>query len=218
MVSAPRSLTTAILILDSDGNRILAKYYQPPHLGAPLPPQKYITTPQPNPYPTLKDQKHFEKGLFEKTKKQSSDVILYDNKLVVYKQAIDATLYVIGGVEENEIMLYLVVVALRDCLDVLLKYVLVKGTDIVILSIVGQYWRIMIWLRCVLMRFVMMGLFWRLMLGIFVLGLRNLLRQISRMLKLIFQSRVCFNFFVLMIGLVNAYKSVRELARERNWL
>ena len=82
---------------------------------------QYITTPPPNPYPTLKDQKTFEKGLFEKTKKQTSDVILYDNKLVLYKQAVDATLYVIGGIEENEIMLYLVVVALRDCLEALLK-------------------------------------------------------------------------------------------------
>jgi hypothetical protein len=118
-----RYLTIAILILDSDGNRILAKYYQPPHLGPPSAAhQRYITTPQPNPYPTVKDQKTFEKGLFEKTKKQSSDVILFDNKLVVYKQAVDATLYVVGGPEENEIMLYLVVVALRDCLDVLLRY------------------------------------------------------------------------------------------------
>jgi hypothetical protein len=73
-------------------------------------------------YSTLKHQKAFEKGLFEKTKKQSSDVILYDNKLVVYKQTVDATIYVVGGLEENEVMLYLVVVALRDCLDVLLKY------------------------------------------------------------------------------------------------
>jgi coatomer subunit zeta len=59
--------------------------------------------------------------LWDKTKKQASDVIIFDNKLVVYKQAVDATIYVIGGVEENEIMLYLVVVALRDCMDALLK-------------------------------------------------------------------------------------------------
>ena len=114
------------MILDSDGNRILGKYYNPPQLPAATPAVTvqtgYMTTPQPNPYPTLKDQRAFEKGLFEKTKKQSSDVILYDNKLCVYKQAVDATLYVIGGAEENEIMLYLVVVALRDCLDALLKY------------------------------------------------------------------------------------------------
>ena len=118
------SNSLAILILDSDGGRILAKYYSPPHLSS-VPPSstqsQYITTPRPNPYPTVKDQKTFEKGLFEKTKKQTSDVILYDNKLVVYKQAVDCTLYVIGGAEENEIMLYLVVVALRDCLDALLK-------------------------------------------------------------------------------------------------
>ena len=116
----------AILILDSDGNRILAKYYEPPHLPTTLghPPSsqiQYITAPQPNPYPTLKDQRVFEKGLFDKTKKQSSDVILYDNRLVVYKSAADVTMYVVGGAEENEIMLYLVVVALRDCLDALLR-------------------------------------------------------------------------------------------------
>lgn len=115
----------AILILDSDGNRILGKYYTPPHLPAAAATQTtgFITTPQPNAYPTLKDQRAFERGLFEKTKKQTSDVILFDNKVCVYKQAVDATIYVIGGAEENEIMLYLVVVALKDCLDVLLKYV-----------------------------------------------------------------------------------------------
>jgi coatomer subunit zeta len=116
----------AILILDSDGNRVLAKYYEPPHLPttAAHPPSsqiQYITAPQPNPYPTLKDQRVFEKGLFDKTKKQSSDVILYDNRLVVYKSVADVTMYVVGGAEENEIMLYLVVVALKDCLDALLK-------------------------------------------------------------------------------------------------
>jgi coatomer subunit zeta len=114
----------AILILDSDGNRILGKYYTPPHLPPATTPQTsgFITTPQPNAYPTLKEQRAFERGLFGKTKKQTSDVILYDNKLCLYKQAVDATIYVIGGAEENEIMLYLVVVALKDCLDVLLKY------------------------------------------------------------------------------------------------
>ena len=127
MVVPSRAKTdaAAIVVLDSEGERVLAKYYQPPHLPSATQPtlqSQYITTPQPNPYPTVKEQKTFEKGLFEKTKKDSSDVILYDNRLVVYKQAGDTTLYVIGGAEENEIMLYLVVVALRDCLDVILKY------------------------------------------------------------------------------------------------
>lgn len=152
----------AIVILDSDGNRVLAKYYSPPHLAsappAPLNSQ-YITTPQPNPYPTVKDQDTFEKGLFEKTKKQSSDVILYDNKLVVYKQGVDVTMYVVGGAEENEIMLYLVVVALRDCLDAILKYVSLHMLLTVVIRLIrDRFWRIMISLRYVLMRFVMTGI------------------------------------------------------------
>lgn len=123
-------LISAILILDLDGNRIVGKYYQAPHLASVPPtavPSAYTTTPQSNPFPTLSSQKTFEKGLFEKTKKQTSDVILFDNKLVVYKQAVDVTMYVVGGAEENEIMLYLVVVALRDCLDALLKYMIPRG-------------------------------------------------------------------------------------------
>jgi hypothetical protein len=123
--SIPSLLTfIAILILDSDGNRILAKYYNPPHLASqpPVSAGNYTTNPEPNPFPTVKEQKTFEKGLFDKTRKQSSDVILFDNKIVVYKQGVDCTMYVVGNAEENEVMLYLVVVALRDCLDALLKY------------------------------------------------------------------------------------------------
>jgi hypothetical protein len=165
----------AILILDSDGNRILGRYYTPPPLPSspPAPLTGYITTPQPNPYPTLKDQHAFEKGLFEKTKKQSSDVILFDNKLCVYKQAVDTTLYVIGGAEENEIMLYLVVVALRDCLDALLKspspfllgapWPFLLGARIdsdgtVIRLINGLFSRTTILLHFVSTKFVMMGM------------------------------------------------------------
>ena len=86
------------------------------------------------------------------------DVILYDNKLCVYKQAVDATLYVIGGAEENEIMLYLVVVALRDCLDALLKYSLnISKVDVVIRLIRGRFLKIMTLSLCASMRFVMMG-------------------------------------------------------------
>lgn len=72
----------AILLLSADDNsRILTKYYSPPHPPA----NAGNNYPGANPYPTLKDQKAFEKGLLEKTAKQSSDVILYDNKIVVFK-------------------------------------------------------------------------------------------------------------------------------------
>ncbi len=80
--------------------------------------------PQPSqPYASVKEQKAFEKGLLEKTSKQTSDVILYDNKVVVFKMESDVMLYVVGNAEENEILLYNVVLALRDTLSILLKSV-----------------------------------------------------------------------------------------------
>ena len=112
----------AILILSTDSShdssRLFAKYYDPPHISATQQP------PQPlQPYANLKEQKAFEKGLLEKTSKQTSDVILYDNKVVVFKMESDVMLYVVGSAEENEVLLYNVVLALRDTLSILLKCV-----------------------------------------------------------------------------------------------
>lgn len=42
----------------------------------------------------------------EKTAKQTTDIILYDQKVVVFKMESDVMLYVVGGPEENEILLY----------------------------------------------------------------------------------------------------------------
>lgn len=110
----------AILILAADGpvenSRIFTKYYEPPHTSPAFP------TPAQS-YRTVKEQKAFEKGLLEKTAKQTSDVILYDNKVVVFKMESDVMLYVVGDMQENEILLYNVVLALRDSLSLLLKYV-----------------------------------------------------------------------------------------------
>lgn len=50
---------TAFLIIDTDGHRVLAKYYHPK--GHPNGESKKLTT--------LKEQRAFEKGLFQKTKK-----------------------------------------------------------------------------------------------------------------------------------------------------
>lgn len=77
----------------------------------------------PAPYADLKAQKSFEKGLLEKTAKQTADIILYDNRIVLYKSESDVMMYVVGGVDENEIMLYNVILALRDSLHLLFKYV-----------------------------------------------------------------------------------------------
>ncbi|RMD42739.1 hypothetical protein DV735_g2361, partial [Chaetothyriales sp. CBS 134920] len=92
------------------------------------------------PYSTLKEQKAFEKGLLEKTAKQTSDVILYDNKVVVFKAESDVMLYVVGSADENEILLYNVILALRDTLSILLKNstdkrTIIENYDLVTLAI-----------------------------------------------------------------------------------
>lgn len=69
----------------------------------------------------MKEQKAFEKGLLEKTNKSTSDVILYDGQVVVFKQEGDVMLYIVGPPEENEVLLGGVVTGLRDALGVLLK-------------------------------------------------------------------------------------------------
>jgi coatomer subunit zeta len=112
------SSVTAILVLAPDASgtdhRLFAKYYTPPH-HAPG------AGPTPAAYATLKEQKAFEKGLLEKTAKQTSDVILYDNKVVVFKSESDVMLYVVGQASENEVLLYNVVLCLRDSLAILMK-------------------------------------------------------------------------------------------------
>ncbi|KAK9447114.1 Longin-like domain-containing protein [Limtongia smithiae] len=113
---------TAVLILDNDSHRILTNYYQPPH---PYPHNQYA-----NPYPTIKEQRTFEKGLFDKTHKQGTDIILFDNHVVVYKEIVDVIIYVVGGLNENESMLYQVLLALRDSLEILLKHSMDKRTII----------------------------------------------------------------------------------------
>lgn len=75
-----------------------------------------------NPYPDVKSQKSFEKGLLEKTAKQTGDIILYDNRIVLYKMESDVMMYVVGGADENEVLLYNVILALRDSLHLLFKY------------------------------------------------------------------------------------------------
>ncbi|KAI0404852.1 snare-like protein [Xylaria palmicola] len=103
--------------------RIFAKYYNAPHHA----PTGASTAPS-SPYPDVKSQKSFEKGLLEKTAKQVGDIILYDNKLVLYKMESDVMMYVVGGAEENEVLLYNVILALRDSLHLLFKQSVDKRT------------------------------------------------------------------------------------------
>uniref|UniRef100_A0A674MI84 Coatomer subunit zeta n=1 Tax=Takifugu rubripes TaxID=31033 RepID=A0A674MI84_TAKRU len=73
----------AVLILDNDGDRLYAKYYD-------------------DTYPTVKEQKAFEKNIFNKTHRTDSEIALLEGLTVVYKSNIDLFFYVIGSSHENE--------------------------------------------------------------------------------------------------------------------
>ncbi|KAG8532667.1 uncharacterized protein KY384_002544 [Bacidia gigantensis] len=130
------SLNAILLLSTDDRTRILTKYYTAPH----QPPSTPKDAPGTNPYPTVKEQKAFEKGLLEKTNKNTGDVILYDGRVVCYKMEGDVMMYVVGGGEENEILLFQVILALRDALSILLKNstdkrTLIENYDLVSLAI-----------------------------------------------------------------------------------
>ncbi|CAM2713992.1 unnamed protein product [Rotaria socialis] len=110
-----------IVILDNDGNRILAKYYN-------------------QSFSTVKEQKDFEKSLFNKTHKGAGDVILLDNLTIVYRNNVDLLFYVLGSTNENELMLNSVLTCLFESLSTMLrknveKKVLCENLDLIMLAV-----------------------------------------------------------------------------------
>lgn len=132
----------AVLILNvEDGSRIFAKYYTEPHAAAAGPGKNEASARSTQqPYPDLKSQQGFEAGLLQKTAKQTADILLYDGRIVLYKMESDVMLYVVGGADENEILLYSVILALRDSLHLLFrsqvdKRTIVENYDLVSLAV-----------------------------------------------------------------------------------
>ena len=95
----------SIIILDNDGNRVFAKVNIDmlksvvscfAMRGAAF--QYYNQS-----LPTVKEQKEFEKSLFNKTHKGTGDVVLLDNWTIVYRNNVDLLFYVMGSSNENEV-------------------------------------------------------------------------------------------------------------------
>lgn len=68
------------------------------------------------------------------------DILLYDNSLVLYKQAVDLTFYVIGPAGENELMLSSVLGAFYDAVALLLRHqvekrAILENLDLVVLAL-----------------------------------------------------------------------------------
>lgn len=100
----PTLLTVkGMCILDNDGNRILAKYYDK------------------NVFPSVKEQKTFEKNLFNKTHRANAEIIMLDGLTCVYKNNVDLFFYVMGSTHENELILVSVLNCLYDSVSMILK-------------------------------------------------------------------------------------------------
>ncbi|XP_035595055.1 coatomer subunit zeta-1-like isoform X3 [Oncorhynchus keta] len=110
----------AVLILDNDGERLYAKRFlmcQPSVETQHALGYKYYD----GTYPSVKEQKAFEKNIFSKTHRTDSEIALLEGLTVVYKSNIDLFFYVIGSSHENELMLMAVLNCLFDSLSQMLR-------------------------------------------------------------------------------------------------
>jgi len=111
-----------IAILDNDGKRILAKYYDTKM------------------FPTAKEQKAFEKNMFNKTHRASVEIVMLENTTCVYRSYVDLFFYVIGSNNENELILTSVLNCLYDSISQILrknieKRSLMENLDVAMLAL-----------------------------------------------------------------------------------
>ncbi|CAG0923397.1 unnamed protein product [Notodromas monacha] len=115
-------IVKGIVIMDNDGNRLLANYYD----------QKA--------FPSNKEQKAFEKNLFSKTHRAAAEIIMLDGFICVYRSHVDLFFYVIGSTQENELLLVSVLNTVYDSVQQILrknaeKRALLDNLDVVMLAI-----------------------------------------------------------------------------------
>ncbi|XP_029428412.1 coatomer subunit zeta-2 isoform X4 [Rhinatrema bivittatum] len=91
-----------MFILDSDGQRLVAKYYD-------------------ETFPSAKEQKNFEKNTFNKTHRAEGEITFLEGMTIVYKSSIDLFFYVVGSSQENELMLVSVLTCLFESLSHMLR-------------------------------------------------------------------------------------------------
>jgi len=95
-----------IVLLDNDGKRLWANYYDPDILAS------------------QKEQLKFEKSLFVKSNKaniEDVDVVMLDNLTILYKSKVDLYFYVIGGPKENELLLMSILNCVFESMSLILR-------------------------------------------------------------------------------------------------
>ena len=135
-------MCSPVLLLDSEGNRLYTRYYQPPafnnvEAGA-VPPG--LAPWMRNPYQTHKQQRTLEKAVLDKARRASGDMLQYDSNLVLFKASYDTYLFVIAPERENELMMQSFLTSLFDALEVILqsqvdRHTVLENLDVVTLAI-----------------------------------------------------------------------------------
>lgn len=110
MVNLSLYTVQAVIILDGEGKRLYAKYFRGPH----------ESVSDDSLCMNLKKQKDFESNLFSKTHKQNSEVMILGDHLVIYREYVDVSLYLISGLDENEILIQSAFNGLKDALELIL--------------------------------------------------------------------------------------------------
>ena len=96
----------AVVVLDSEGKRVVVKYFK-------------------SPFASSTEELAFEKKLFDKTMrtnaKSEAEIIILDGLVTVYRNSADVWMYIVGTQTENELILVNVLSALHEALSSLLR-------------------------------------------------------------------------------------------------
>ena len=104
----PVGYINALIILDNEGNRIIAKYYN-------------------EEFESIESQKKIETKLFQKSNKLSilkqpdSEILNIDSHTCVFKFYLDIGIFILGKANDNEVALASVLDVIHQCLEVVLK-------------------------------------------------------------------------------------------------
>ncbi|WVN86551.1 uncharacterized protein L203_101718 [Cryptococcus depauperatus CBS 7841] len=118
---------TALLVLDSDGQRVLAKYYSPPHqtaVSTGIPAELGVGPGGPGMggLTTLKEQKAFEKSIWDKVRRGGGEIHPLPPHIIIIRSIIDLTFIIVGPLaSSNEIMLNQALTAFVDSVNLLLR-------------------------------------------------------------------------------------------------
>ena len=106
-----------VILLDNEGQRIIAKYYN--NKGS------Y--------FETHSSQKSFERQIFLKSSKQSgganrnansfeNDIMTVDNYVAIFRMYSDFTIFIVGHIDDNELILGMVLDCIHECFDRIFRH------------------------------------------------------------------------------------------------